>query len=84
MAVQARIAEAKGQALVGSVQEVLVDGPAEGVPGLQCGRTAGHAPDVDGTVFLHGPQVAPGTFVRARMREAFEHDLTGEILEVVG
>jgi ribosomal protein S12 methylthiotransferase len=84
MAIQARIAERKGQALVGSVQEVLVDGPAAAVPGLQCGRTAGHAPDVDGTVFLRGAQVAPGTFVRARIQEAFEHDLTGEILEVMG
>jgi ribosomal protein S12 methylthiotransferase len=84
MAIQARIAGMKGQALVGSVQEVLVDGPAEGVPGLQRGRTAGHAPDVDGTVYLRGAQVAPGTFVRARIQEAFEHDLTGEILEVMG
>ncbi len=84
MAVQARIAEAKGRAQVGSVQEVLVDGPAASFPGLQCGRTAGHAPEVDGTVFLRGREVAPGTFVRARIREAFEHDLSGEILEVMG
>jgi ribosomal protein S12 methylthiotransferase len=82
MALQARIAEEKGQALVGSVQEVLVDGPASEFPDLLCGRTAGHAPEVDGTVYLRGPQVPPGTFVRVRIREAFEHDLTGEILEV--
>jgi ribosomal protein S12 methylthiotransferase len=82
MAVQARIAEAKGQALVGSVHEVMVDGPAAEFPGIQCGRTAGHAPEVDGTVYLQGPQVDPGTFVRVRIRQAFEHDLFGEILEV--
>jgi ribosomal protein S12 methylthiotransferase len=84
MVVQARIAERKGRALVGSIQEVLVDGPAETLPGLLCGRTAGHAPDVDGTVFLRGPQVAPGTFVRARIQEAFEHDLSAEIVGVMG
>jgi ribosomal protein S12 methylthiotransferase len=84
MAIQARIAESKGQALVGSDQEVMVDGPAPGFPGLQCGRTAGHAPEVDGTVYLHGPKVPPGTFARVRIREAFEHDLSGEILEVIG
>jgi hypothetical protein len=39
---------------------------------------------VDGAVYLQGPQVAPGTFVQARIREAFEHDLSGEILEVTG
>ena len=84
MAIQAQIAEAKGRALVGSVQEVMVDGPAAEFPGIQCGRTAGHAPEVDGTVYLQGPQVTPGTFVQARIREAFEHDLSGEILEVMG
>jgi ribosomal protein S12 methylthiotransferase len=84
MALQARIAEEKGQALVGSVQEVLVDGPASEFPDLLCGRTAGHAPEVDGTVYLRGPRVPPGTFVRVRIREAFAHDLTGEILEVRG
>ena len=84
MTLQARIAEEKGQALVGSVQEVLVDGPSSEFPDLLCGRTAGHAPEVDGTVYLRGPQVPPGTFVRVRIREAFEHDLTGEILEVKG
>ncbi len=84
MAVQAQIAEAKGQAQVGSVHDVMVDGPAADFPGLQCGRTAGHAPEVDGTLYLQGPQVDPGTFVRVRIRQAFEHDLFGEILDVTG
>jgi len=84
MTIQAQIAEAKGQALVGSVQEVMVDGPAVEFPEIQCGRTASHAPEVDGAVYLQGPQVAPGTFVRARIQQAFEHDLCGEILEVTG
>ena len=84
MGMQARIAEAKGRALVGSEQEVLVDGPAPEFPGMHCGRTAGHAPDVDGTVYLRGCEAVPGTFVRARIVEAFEHDLVGEVLEVRG
>jgi ribosomal protein S12 methylthiotransferase len=83
MAAQARIAEAKGRELLGSVQEVVLDGPSPDFPEVQCGRTARHAPEVDGTVYLRGPQVAPGTLVRARIREAFEHDLTGEIIEIV-
>lgn len=83
MAVQELIAEEKGRACIGTIQEVLVDGPAPGFPGVQCGRTAGHAPEVDGTVFLRGPEVPPGTFVRVRIQEAFQHDLAGEILEVM-
>jgi ribosomal protein S12 methylthiotransferase len=81
MAAQARIAEEKGRALLGTIQEVMVDGPAPEFPGIQCGRTAAHAPEVDGTVYLRGPAELPGTFVRARVREAFEHDLAADILE---
>jgi len=81
MAAQARIAEAKGRAWLGSLQGVVVDGPSPDFPDVQCGRTARHAPEVDGTVYLRGPKAAPGTLVRARILEAFEHDLTAEIVE---
>ncbi len=83
MAAQARIAEEKGRGLLGSVQEVMVDGPAPEFPGVQCGRTARHAPEVDGTVYLRGPTLPGGTLVRAQVREAYEHDLAADILEVV-
>ena len=84
MAVQAGIAEEKGRALLGNLQEVMVDGPAPEFPGVQCGRTAAHAPEVDGTVYLRGPSVRPGTVVRAVIREAYEHDLAADILEGEG
>jgi ribosomal protein S12 methylthiotransferase len=84
MTLQARIAEAQSRALVGSVQEVMVDGPHPDFDELQCGRTPGQAYEVDGQVFLRGPHVPPGTLVRARIREGFEHDLAGDILEVIG
>ncbi len=83
MAVQAQIAEEKGQALLGTLQDVMVDGPAVEFRGVQCGRTAAHAPEVDGTVYLRGSVQPPGTFVWARIREAYEHDLTADIIEVV-
>ena len=82
MTAQARIAEEKGRALLGTVQDVMVDGPAAEFPGLQCGRTMAHAPEVDGTVYLRGPSQPPGTLVRARVREAYEHDLAADIIEV--
>jgi len=84
MAAQARIAEEKGQTLLGTVQDVMVDGPAAEFPGVQRGRTTAHAPEVDGTVYLRGPVQPPGTFVRARIREAYEHDLAADIIEVMG
>ncbi|MBI2116006.1 MAG: 30S ribosomal protein S12 methylthiotransferase RimO [candidate division NC10 bacterium] len=84
MAVQAGIAEEQGRALLGTVQEVMVDGPSPEFPGVQCGRTMAHAPEVDGTVYLRGASVRPGTMVRARIREAYEHDLAADILEAGG
>lgn len=84
MEVQARIAEAQSRSLIGSVQQVMVDGPHPDDHALQCGRTPGQAYEVDGQVFLRGPRVQPGTLVRARILEGFEHDLAGDILEVIG
>jgi hypothetical protein len=51
---------------------------------VQCGRTTADAPEVDGTVYLRGPVLPPGTMVRARVREAYEHDLAADIIDVVG
>jgi ribosomal protein S12 methylthiotransferase len=84
MAVQARIAEEKGRAMIGTIQEVMVDGAAPGFPGVLSGRTAAHAPEVDGVVYLRGPAVGGGSIVRAQVREAYEHDLAADTLEVVG
>ena len=83
LAIQAGIAEVKSQALVGTVQEVLVDGPSAEQPGVWCGRTAGHAPEVDGTVYLRDFVGPPGRFARALIEEAFEHDLAGRVLEML-
>ncbi len=84
MAAQAQIAEAQGQALIGSLQTVMVDGSTPEFPQVQVGRTAGHAPEVDGRVYLTGSRPPAGTLVRVRIRQAFEHDLEGEILEGIG
>jgi ribosomal protein S12 methylthiotransferase len=81
MAIQARIVEEQGRNLIGSVQDVLIDGPVPETPGIWCGRTAGHAPEVDGTVFVRGGGLLPGTMVRARIQAAVEHDLVADLAE---
>jgi len=80
MAAQARIALEKGRALLGAVREVVIDGPAPEFPGLLSARTAGHAPEVDGGVYVRGDAGPPGSFVRVRITEALEHDLVGEVV----
>jgi ribosomal protein S12 methylthiotransferase len=76
---QAAISLEKNQAQVGREVSVLVDGmgSAGGVA-----RTAGQAAEVDGVVHLPWlPEVRAGTFIRARITEALEHDLVAEHVE---
>jgi ribosomal protein S12 methylthiotransferase len=63
--------------LVGSVVEVLVDGPDADPAFRWEGRTTGQAPEIDGVVHLHG-EFEPGRFARVRVVEVEGHELVGE------
>ena len=69
------------QRLVGRDVQVLVDGPAHAEdPGVAVGRTVWQADDVDGCTHLRAPALpAAGSFVRARVTEALDYDLVGEV-----
>jgi ribosomal protein S12 methylthiotransferase len=81
MAVAERVAQARGRRLVGTMQRILVDGPSAESPLVMQGRTAAHAYEVDGVVFLSGGPARPGTFVQGRIVAARGHDLVAEVLE---
>jgi ribosomal protein S12 methylthiotransferase len=74
---QDRIVWARQQALVGSVHEVLVDGPSEDPAFAFEARTAGQAPEIDGVVYLRG-RFTPGAFARVRISEVHGYELVGE------
>ena len=74
MATQSEISLAKNRGLVGREIEVLVEGPMPGRSTRLRGRTAGQAPEIDGSVFLAGEAEA-GEFVRARIDKALSYDL---------
>ena len=80
MAVTERVSQARGRRLVGTTQRVLVDGPSPESPLVMQGRTAGHAHEVDGVVFLSGGPARPGAFVLGRITAARGHDLVAELL----
>jgi ribosomal protein S12 methylthiotransferase len=65
------------RALIGSVQEVLVDGPSEDPAFAWEARTAGQAPEIDGLVYLRG-RFEPGRFARARIVQAEGYELIVE------
>jgi ribosomal protein S12 methylthiotransferase len=76
--VQDRIAWERGGKLVGSVHDVLVDGPSEDSAFAFEGRTAGQAPEIDGVVYLRERDVTPGRFARIRITEVQGYELVGE------
>jgi len=66
------------KALIGTVQEVLIEGEGE-LDGrvVRVGRSRRDAPEVDGVVFVDGPG-AVGEIVDVRVKAALDYDLVGE------
>jgi ribosomal protein S12 methylthiotransferase len=79
MAAQEEIALSKNQALIGTIQEVMVEGRDEETQEF-FGRLEGQAPEIDGMVTLEGKAEA-GEFVKAEITGATELDLSGRILK---
>lgn len=82
MDVQAPISRAKNEALIGSIQRVMIDAVDD--TGQLAGRTQAHAPEVDGVVYLQGTatdagRCTSGEFVDVIITQALDYDLIGEI-----
>jgi len=84
MQIQRRISKKRKKALVGQEFELLLEGVSEESELLLAGRTAMHAPEIDGKVFVNdlpdGLQPVPGEFYRCRITEAHDYDLVAEII----
>ena len=80
LAIQETIAAGKGQEMVGTVREVLIDGPSEETALLLEGRHEGLAPDIDGTVYINDGAASAGDLVKVRITEAATYDLIGQMI----
>ncbi len=79
MAAQAEISAEIMAARVGREAEVLVDA-IDHEADEAVGRAKWDAPEIDGNVFLPGETgLEPGDLVRARIVEAEDYDLVGEV-----
>lgn len=75
MQVQAGISAARAKAQIGSLQDVIIDGPGE--EGM-IGRTRADAPEVDGVVYLSGTDgLEAGDIIRVKITGADDYDLFG-------
>jgi ribosomal protein S12 methylthiotransferase len=72
-----RLAWERQQAHLGTVQEVLVDGPSEDPAFAWEGRTAAQAPEIDGVVYLRDRGLRPGQRLLVEIVEVDGHDLVG-------
>jgi ribosomal protein S12 methylthiotransferase len=85
MQMQQKISQKSKLAWVGRVMDVLVEGESDETPMLWEGRTAMHAPEIDGKVFINdfGPHetLVPGSFYRCEITEAHDYDVVARVIE---
>jgi ribosomal protein S12 methylthiotransferase len=85
MKLQQKISAKAKAAWVGREVDVLVEGESDETELLWQGRTALHAPEIDGKVLINdfGPHetLVPGTFYRAEITESHEYDVVARIVE---
>jgi len=83
MEVQAAISRKKNEALIGSIQHVMIE-RFDSDSGKVTARTQAHAPEVDGAVFVESveqqAEVRGGEFIDVRITGALDYDLIGETI----
>jgi ribosomal protein S12 methylthiotransferase len=84
MSTQKKISRAKKKMLVGKEFDLLIEGTSSESDLLLEGRTAMHAPEIDGKVFVNdypeGDEPKNGEFYRCRVTAAHDYDLVAEII----
>jgi ribosomal protein S12 methylthiotransferase len=84
MQIQQKISKRAKKALIGKRFELLLEGTSDETDLLLEGRTAMHAPEIDGKVFVNdvpdGEEVLPGEFYPCEITEAHDYDLVARIL----
>jgi ribosomal protein S12 methylthiotransferase len=86
MDLQCEISRKKNQALIDSIQRVMIDG-VDLESQKVTGRTQAHAPEVDGAVYVENCDARPGHVIQGgkmidvRITGALDYDLIGEIID---
>jgi ribosomal protein S12 methylthiotransferase len=78
MQVQGEVSAARAQAQIGTVQDVIIDGPSDEA-GEYLARSKADAPEIDGVVYLKSEAaLKAGDIVSASIRDADAYDLYGD------
>ncbi len=84
MSIQKKVSRSRKKLLVGHEFDLLLEGASTESDLLLEGRTAMHAPEIDGKVFVNdypeGNEPKEGEFYRCRVTAAHDYDLVAEIV----
>ncbi len=84
MSIQKKVSRRKKRSLIGREFDLLLEGASTESDLLLEGRTAMHAPEIDGKVFVNdypeGNEPKEGEFYRCRITAAYDYDLVAEIV----
>jgi len=84
MGIQKKISRSKKKSLIGREFDLLLEGNSEETDLLLEGRTAMHAPEIDGKVLVNeypdGLVPQAGEFYRCRITEAHDYDVVAQIV----
>jgi ribosomal protein S12 methylthiotransferase len=84
MQIQRQVSKKRKKALIGKEFDLLLEGISDETDLLLEGRTAMHAPEIDGKVFVNefpeGEPPQAGQFYRCEITEAHDYDLVARIL----
>ena len=78
---QARLSFRHNRALIGKVEQVIVEGYSEETELLLKGRSSRQAPDIDGQVYITAGNANVGDIVALKITDSSDYDLIGEIVE---
>jgi len=81
MKAQARVSFRRNRAMVGQIEQVIVEGYSEETELLLKGRTSRQAPDIDGQVYITSGNADIGAIVSCKIVDSSDYDLVAEMLE---
>ncbi|KAA0891883.1 30S ribosomal protein S12 methylthiotransferase RimO [Oryzomonas rubra] len=80
MRAQARLSFRRNRALIGTTEQVIVEGYSEETDLLLRGRSSRQAPDIDGQVYITAGTAEVGDIVSLKVTDSSDYDLIGEIV----
>jgi ribosomal protein S12 methylthiotransferase len=78
---QAAISNRINQGLVGSIQEILIEGKSDRGDYIYVGRCRRQAPEIDGVTYVTGKQAKTGSIIQGRITAADDYDLFAQIID---